>query len=197
MDFSLAWSNFALQHSRYGTGNSYSTLSNEEVLKLVQENWDQRRPGAGETDLNRKVLVPVPVEHMFCSPRAEIVMGLPVRARVVQRQAGEDPYIETYITPEDAEKFGVKQTPAKKCDIVCYSADALLENGGERSSEADWEIVTILAYPDDFEEPVPPLTLARNYLNKPGGTYGEYSAKEFAESIYYHATKKTVKIMKE
>ncbi len=191
----IAWSDFALEYSREGTGNSYSTLSNDDVLKLVQENWGLRRPGAGETDTNRKVLVPVPCEGMFCSPRAEIVVGLPIKARVVRRQAGEDPYIETYITPEDAESFGVKPTPAKRCDIVCYSVEALLENDGKRSSDAEWEIVTILAYPTDAEEPMPPLTMSRNYLNKPGGTYGEYSAKEFAESIYYHATRNTVKVM--
>ena len=193
----IAWSNFALKNSRYGTGNSYSTMLNDEVIQLVKDNWDKRRPGAGESDTNRKILVPVPCEQMFCSPRAEIIVGLPIKSRIVQRQAGEDPYIETYVTSEDAEAFGVKPTPAKRCDIVCYSAEALLENGGERSSDAEWEIVTILAYPTDVEELMPPLTMARNYLNKPGGTYGEYSAKEFAESIYFHATRKTVKVMKE
>lgn len=193
----IAWSNFALEHSRYGTGNSYSTLSNDEVIKLVQDNWEKRRAGAGETTLERKVLVPIPCEKMFCSPRAEIAMGLPIKARVVQRQAGEDPYIETYVTPEDAEAFGVKPTPAKRCDVVCYSAAALLENGGERSSDADWEIVTILAYPTDHEEPMLPLAMARNMLCKPGGTSGIYSATEFAESIYFHATRNSVKIMKE
>lgn len=190
----IAWSDFARNYCRVGTGNSYSLLSDESVLQLVKEHWHLRKPGSGETDTNRKVLVPVPPENFICPPKAPLVQGLPVKARVVQRQEGEDPYIETYVTPEDAERFGVKPIVAKRCDIVCYSAEALLENDGKRSSECDWEIVTILAYPTEQEEPIPSLTMARNFLEKAGGTFTNYTAKEFAESIYYHSTKKMIAV---
>jgi hypothetical protein len=30
-----------------------------------------------------------------------------------------------------------------------------------------------------------PLTMARNFLEKPGGTFCEYTAREFAEAVYY------------
>ena len=193
----IGLSDFALANSRSGTGNSYSTFSFEKVVEIVKENWHTRRAGAGETETTRKVLVSVPPENFFCSPCVPLSIGLNIKSRVVQRQVGEDPYIETYITEEEAKKIGVQPIPAKRCDIVCYSAEALTENNGCRSSDCDFEIVTILAYSTEFEEPMAPLTLARNFLQKTGGTFGVYSAQEFAESIYYHATKKMIKIVKE
>lgn len=192
----IAWSKFALEHSKIGSGNSYTTLLPETVIALVRTNWPLRRPGAGEKDTNRKVLVPVPPAGFFCSPRAPLVVGMPIKARVVQRQEGEDPYIETYMDQEDADRLGIPAVPAKRCDIVCYSAEALLENDGERSSDAPWEIVTILAYPTDTEEPMPVLTMARNFLRKPGGTFSDYTAQEFAEAIYNQHTTRMVRIRK-
>lgn len=190
-------SEFARANSIIGTGNSYTTTSLEVVAECVRQNWDYRRPGAGETETTRKVLVPVFPGQFFCSPCAPLSVGMNIKSRVVQRQIGEDPYIETYLTVEDAEKMGIQPIPAKRCDIVCYSAEALMENNGHRSTDCDFEIVTILAYSTDVEEPMTPLTMARNFLQKPGGTFGVYSAQEFAESIYYHATKKMIKIIKE
>lgn len=74
--------------------------------------------------------------------------------------------------------------PAKFAKVVCYHKDALLENDGQRSSDADWEIVALLTSDVD-DEPMQPLTMARNYLQKAGGTYAPYTAQQFAESIYY------------
>lgn len=193
----FAFSDYAEKHSRFGTGNSYSTLTDEQVIELVQSHWDERRPGAGETGIDRKVLVPVPPENFYCAPRAPLIVGMPVKARVFQRQDGEDPYIETYITTADAMKLGIPPTSARRCDIVCYSAEALLENGGHRNSDADWEVVTILGYPTADPEPMLPLPMARNFLEKPGGTKSVYTAQEFAEAIYHHASRKGIKIIDE
>jgi len=191
----VEWSDFARKHSRPGTGNSYTTLSDQRVIDLVLDNWSQAVPGAGETDTSRKVLIPVPVDGFFCPPRADLVMGMPVNAEIVQRQAGEDPYLETSVTRAVAEAFGaLREVPARRVDIVCYSAAALLENDGKRSSDASWEIVTILCNEDGGDLPMIPLAMARNQLEKPGGTKGEYTALEYAEAIWYHSTKKGIKV---
>ena len=59
-DVTLGWSNFAREYCRAGTGNSYSLLSDESVIKLTLDHWAARVPGSGETTLERKVLVRVP-----------------------------------------------------------------------------------------------------------------------------------------
>jgi len=46
--------------------------------------------------------------------------------------------------------------------------------------------VCLIAGPKEVE-PMDPLTMARNMLEKPGGTYCDYSALEFAESVWYWA----------
>lgn len=194
-EITVGWSQFALTHSKPGTGNSYTTLTNKKVVELVKTNWQLAKPGSGETDVTRKILVPVPADDFYCPPRAKLIIGMPIKAQIVQRQEGEDPYVETYVSMRTARKFNaVESVVAKSANIVCYSAEALLENDGERSTDCDWEIVTILC--DETEEmtPMPSLTMARNYLNKSGGTFTDYSAKEFAESIWYQSTKRGIKI---
>lgn len=180
----IGWSEFARKNSAAGTGNSYSSLTEEQIVMLVKANWGERTPGAGEDNLNRKVLVPVPSFGFLCPPRAKLVPGLPIKAEVFVRQEGEDPYVQTYVTTEDAIKFGALiETPAKVVEIVCYSAEALLENGGTRSTHCDWEIITLLC--GLRREPMTPLTMARNFLEKTGGTKGIYTAREFANAIWY------------
>jgi len=191
----LGWSDFASKHSRPGTGNSYTVLDDEVVLNRVLINWDKAVPGSGETDTSRKILVPVSPEGFFCPPQAKLVMGMPLNAEIVQRQDGEDPYVQTYVTRAVAEAFGALiDCPAKSVDIVCYSAEALEENDGKRSSDCSWEIVTILCRDNDDREPMNSLAMARNMLEKPGGTMGNYTAKEFAEAIWFEHTRKGIRV---
>jgi hypothetical protein len=62
-------------------------------------------------------------------------------------------------------------------------------NTGNRNRGTDifagWEIISINARATEQEEPMDPLTMARNFLVKTGGTKGVYSAEQFAESIWY------------
>jgi hypothetical protein len=184
----VGWSDFALKFSAEGTGNSYMKHSPETVAELVREHWDTQIPGDGETDCSRKMLVIVPADNFFLPPKVELVEGLPVQAEVVKRQAHEDPYIETFVTPEDAAKFGFIETPAVGVKIVLYSAEALSENDGERTTDCDWEIVCVLCDSGE-QEPMAPLTMARNMLEKEGGTKSTYTAQEFAEAIYRNSNR--------
>lgn len=186
----IGWSQFAMDRHVKGSGNSYFDMTWDIPLCLVQDSWDKRYPGQGETCLNRKIVVPVDPRGFYTS-LAPLSLDMPIRASVTVRQEGEDPYIETYIATEDADRLGIKPYEAKFVNIVLYSKDTLLENGGSVScpeDPADWEIVAILA--SRFEiEPMPPLTMARNFLEKPGGTKSVYSAEEFAEAIYFNSNK--------
>lgn len=187
----IAWSNFARNRHTANSGFSYTTLNRSDVVDRILANWDRRKPGDGEgNNIDRKVLVPVEADGFFCPPRAKLVDGLPVRAEVVRRQAHEEPFVEHFVTLADARQFGAaEEIPARFVEIVVYSADALLENDGERSSDADWEIVCILAQTGFKTEPMPPLTMARNQLEKPGGTAGHYTSEQYAEAIWHHANK--------
>ena len=190
----LGWSAFGLKNNARESGNSYCTKTPEDVVALVLKNWSKAVPGQGETGLDRKILVPVDPEQFFCPPRANLVKGMEVKAEVKFRQDGEDPYLETFVEEAEATRHNaLVRVPAKRVDIVCYSAEALLENGGTRSTDCDWEIVCLLASSGE-KEPMLPLAMARNYLEMPGGTKGEYSAQEFAEAIYFHSSKKGVRV---
>ncbi len=171
----IGWSDFARNRCRPGQGRSFFRGSDDELVDLVARNWERRRPGAGREDLDKVVLVPCPPEQFAC---ATVLVKSNTRlfARLENRQAKEDAHIRVTADGEaEAARFA---------DVVLYSAAALEENAGERSGDFDWEIVAIVASPVK-DEPMNPLTMARNLLEKPGGTFCEYTAREFAEAIYY------------
>tara|TARA_Y100000310_G_scaffold317679_1_gene370800 strand:+ start:1061 stop:1690 length:630 start_codon:yes stop_codon:yes gene_type:complete len=202
----IGWSDFALERHVKGAGHSYYDGDSAEVINKVAANWDKRIPGDGESDVSRKVLVPVDPFGFVCptvdlNKIADRRLGLYMKNEVTRRQEDEDPYVSNFLDTYMVEGFeGTwnKQEQIKFLDeakfvnIVLYSAEALLENGGERSTDRDWEIVCLIASPVE-SEPMPPLTLARNFLEKPGGTKSVYTAEQFAESIYYWSQKVRVK----
>lgn len=191
---SVGFSDFYVNNSRREMGNSYTILPYLSIMSLVQSNWGQRTPGTGEKGLDRKVLVPIPEQDLnifgkpafFCPPRVKLVAGMPLHAVAMTRQEGEEPHIEVFVTPEDAQRYEYIETPAKSAFFVCYSAEALLENGGKRSSQCEWEIITLLCSEDDGLEMMTPLTMARNQLEKAGGTKPEtpYTSEQWARAVW-------------
>jgi hypothetical protein len=124
------------------------------------------------------------------------MMGMPVQAEICQRQKHEEPFVSRFVLFEDAiAHTAIVEQPAKTVDVVCFSRAALSEDG-ERPTTPDkeWEIVTILATPLEKQEPMAPLVMARNFLRKPGGTFTDYTAKAFAESIWHHSTQNTLTV---
>lgn len=186
----IGWSQFALDRHRFRTGFSYFHWSPAEVVKFAEEAWSKTAvPGAGETDLTRKVLVDIfPLGFMIPEvPLKELIeKGISPKARIETRQEGEDPYVSVYADWDECIQSGILPPQAKYCKIVCYSAEALLENGGTRTTDEPWEIVAVLASLKKIEY-MDPLSMARNFLQKPGGTKSVYSAQEFAEAIYAHS----------
>jgi Protein of unknown function (DUF3228) len=97
-------------------------------------------------------------------------------ANYAARRPGEGSYIRLAAK-------GKKQ-PAIFASVVLYSKEVLEENN-ERETGADWEIVAIKARVSFDEEPMDPTTMARNFLHLPGGTKGDFTAEQFAQSIVY------------
>lgn len=152
----------------------------EELIELVSRHWPRRRISPHNPEV---ALVPMPENqlHRFYAGIVEVTSETPLEAVFAPRVAGEDPYIQV-ASP------GGKKTPAKKVDIVCYSHEVLAKDGDAPAvKEADYYIININAYATDEEEPMRPMTMARNLLGLKGGTKPEvaYSPEEFARAIVY------------
>ena len=174
----IGWSNFAIKQNKKKR-HSYFKGSHKKLLQLVEKHWRKRVAGHGRADTKKVVVVPIlekDLHKLFGCPYGMIEHATHLRAKVTRRQPHEDPYIEVHGRG--------KSMPVKFAKVVLYSAEALVENEGERSGNYDWEIVTIIAGPYDHE-PMSPLTMARNFLQKTGGTFAPYTAQQFAESIYF------------
>lgn len=176
MHESIGISQFAAsRHFSPNSGNTWTLLNESELIQRVLESWHHRVPGQGETSLQRKIVVSIDPQGIF-SVYVPLQAGMLLKSKVTCRQDGEDLFVET-TTNESS-------VPAKFANVVLYSAEALEENGGSRATDANWEVVCLIG--SDVEvEPMHPLAMARNMLEKPGGTKSDYSAQEFAESIYY------------
>lgn len=173
---SLGWSKFAKHRHRKGMGFSYFDGTDGELFNLIRENWDKREIGDGAESIDDVCLAPVPPEKFVCTT-TKITDDTQLQARVTRRQPHEHPFAKVEALNGDPE-------PCNYAKVVLYAAHELLKNGGERSCEADWEIICIIASPIE-KEPMHPLACARNMLRKPGGTPRSYSARELANSIWY------------
>jgi hypothetical protein len=173
----LEWSDFARGRHVPGGKHTWYDGTAEELLDLVREGWPQRRPGAGRDNLDQVVVVPVEPAG-FVSSTVLVNEQTVCHAMFDRRQAHEEGFIR--VTAEGPRE------EARFASVVLYSADTLEENEGKRSGDFDWEVVCLIAGPTETE-PMDPLTMARNMLEKPGGTYSEYSAREFAEAVWFWA----------
>jgi hypothetical protein len=171
----LGWSAFARERYVRGRGHVWYEGSREELLDLVRARWTARRPGRGRADLSEVVVVDVPPDG-FHGSTVLVEEDTPLSAWLVRRAPGEDPYVEVRAAGPREE--------VRCARIVLYSAATIQENGGRRSGDFDWEVVALLASPV-ADEPMDPLTMARNMLARPGGTPCTYTAEEFAEAVWY------------
>lgn len=151
---------------------SYFSGSWEQLEKMVDANREKAVQGYKLGVFK----TPVPSEGFFTSIvklTADVMLGAAFKAR----REGEEPFINVYAIGE--------KLPAKRVEIITYSKEVLAENN-ERSTDADYEIVSINASPFlDSDTPMDPVTMMRNFLHRPGGTKGEFSAQQFAESILF------------
>ncbi len=177
----LGWSDFAARRHLPAGKHTWFAGTNDELLTRVQVGWPERVPGAGRTDLEKVVVVPVDPAG-FVSSTVRVEKNTMLHAVYDRRQDGEEGFVR--VTAEG------EREPAAHASVVMYSAATLQENGGQRSGDFDWEVVCLLAGPT-AAEPMDPLTMARNMLEKTGGTYCAYTAEQYAESIWYWAARAT------
>ncbi|MCP4571503.1 MAG: DUF3228 family protein [bacterium] len=173
----LGWSDFARRRYVRGSGHTWYDGTEAELLDLVRAGWAGRRPGQGRTDLDTVVIVPVDPAR-FTGSTVLVDEDTTLSASLVRREPEEEPYVEVCAAGSCEE--------VRHASVVLYSAAALDLNGGARSRDFDWEVVALLASAV-AEEPMDPLTMARNMLARPGGTPCDYTAREFAESVWYWA----------
>lgn len=145
----------------------------ESLVQLAETHFPANkpsfRPGVVQVD--------VPPEGFFTSI-VELNEKSVLESSWKPRAPGEAGIIQTVVKG--------KKSPARHVTLILYSAAALLENNGTRSTEADWEIVSINASPKEGGgEPMSPMAMARNFLEMAGGTKTEYTAQQFAEAIAY------------
>jgi hypothetical protein len=169
----IALNDFCTSNHSEEKGSHYAG-SNESLLALVEAHWEGRKPGFTEGCVE----VTVPAEGFFsgvvdlcAKPKAVLT------PRFAPRREGEDPVLSVHGEP-------ALKAPAKSVRIICYSHD-LLSKDKENSTDAEWEVITILAECDAEPAPMPPVTMARNFLNLDGGTKGDFSPEDFAKSIVY------------
>lgn len=173
----LGWSDFARRRYVQGAGHTWYEGTPDELLALVREHWSARRPGRGRTGLDEVVVVDVPPAG-FHGSTVRVEEGTRLTARLTRRGPEEEPYVEV--------RGDGPREEVRHAGVVLYSAAVLEANGGTRSGDHDWEVVALLAAPVP-DEPMDPLTMARNMLAKPGGTPCDYTAEEFAAAVWYWA----------
>jgi len=145
----------------------------EDLVALVEANFFRAKEGYKKG----VALVPVPPEG-FWSSTVPVTSETELRAIFQARREGEAKFLSVRA------KGG--KAPAKFVFVVLYSKTVL---GAEATTDAVWEIVSINARETEEEEPMDPMTMARNFLELPGGTKGDFTAEQFAKSIVYWSTR--------
>jgi hypothetical protein len=162
---------------RHGS-QSHFDGSWEELEALVTAHAHDFEPGTGSVD-NDVILVNVPKDRFKTSVVKidESNAHLVTEDEVVRRE-GEKPVVMKMIA--------VDKTPAAFVQIVCYRADVLAKDAG-RTTDAEWEIIAILANADKVT-PMHPTTMLRNANHDEGGTLRSYTDQEWTDAYAYWET---------
>ncbi len=177
---SIDWTKFALERHKEGSGHTWYWGNRGELVQAVHGAWPKRRPGYGRSNLDEVVVVPMAPER-FHGVTATLRDGMRLTAEVTRRRPHEDPYVRVTTAAEADE--------VRFASVVLYSRALLLPE--EPDFTSDWGIVSIMATAI-ADEPMHPLTMARNMLEKAGGTKATYTAQQFAEAVYYWSQRVSV-----
>lgn len=174
-------SDFVRRFSIREGSNSYFTGSWEELEELVMKHFDDHEWGTGSVS-GDVLLVNVPPAGF----RTSIVEITDENRHLVEtvektRAKGEKSFMGQVI------REGYEKQPAKFAKIVIYRADALTLSDGVRSTDAEWEIVSVNAQNDEVT-PMHPTTMLRNAKAEVGGTLRTYTDKEWADAYAYWET---------
>ncbi len=162
-----------------GSGKTYSpSLSFEAVAEHAASRLADGHVTQGYR--NGVVLVSVHPDWVseFVCPFVKIDEHTRLKAEMVKRRDGEEPYIQIRALNGDP-------LPAGKVDLILYRHDVLKETD-EHSSDTEWELISIHAVPEGVDDfPMGYVTMMRNQLELPGGTKAMYTSEAWAESVRF------------
>jgi hypothetical protein len=162
-----------------GSGKTYSdSLSFDAMAKDAEKQMDNGNYKEGYREGVRIIRGSKKYTNHFICPYVKINENTELISRVVKRQIGEIPYIQTRAKNGAPLKAGC-------IEYILYRHDVLLENN-EHSTNLEWELISIHAIPEGVEKmPMGSITMMRNQLEFPGGTKAKYSSEEWAESVMF------------
>jgi hypothetical protein len=160
------------------SGKTYSTLSFEEIAIYAESQLKDENYKSGYRD----GVILVNVEDKFISnficPYTKLTDHSQLTATMSQRRPEEEAYIQIRALNGNPLKTG-------SVDIILYHHDVLAETN-EQESTGGWELIAFHAIPEGIKNmPMGPITMMRNQLQLEGGTKGEYSSEEWAESVSF------------
>lgn len=162
-----------------GSGKTYTLkLSFEEIARHAEEQMAEGHFREGYRDGVIIVAVDQSLVESFVCPFVRIDVNTELKATVVCRREGEEPYIRLRALSGES-------LPTGKVELILYRQDVLAENN-EQSTNAEWELISMHALPEGVDElPMGPVTMMRNQLRLPGGTKASYSSDKWAEAVHF------------
>lgn len=172
MNPTIAVSQFARDRHVADSRFSHFEGSWGDLVHRTLTYWPHHKPGYRDG----VVLVPVAPEG-FKSSIVTLQEGDRIEGHYTARRKGETPRRASWIVRD-----GAKKDDAVAVDIVLYRAD-VLEEDGDRSTDADWEIITVNARITEEEAPMKAGTLMANHFKADGGTATNMTPEEFEAAL--------------
>jgi len=162
-----------LQRQTAASRFSHYSGSWQELVSLVEDNWQSAKPGYRQG----VILIRVPPEGFFSS-MVLLREGDALIGEYVPRRKGEAP--RKTLGSASREKV-----PAIAVDIVLYSSKVLAEGNDNHLPPVDdnWEIISINASMVPGDTPIHPMVLMHNHFGSSGGTATGLNDTDFVDML--------------
>ena len=164
-----------------GSGKTFShDLTFQEIAEYAENklNNNPKSIKAGYRDGVVLIKCESKMNKHFSSPMVKIVENTKFEAILTKRRDDEESYIQIRA-------LSGKLLPTGNVDLILYRQDVLAETN-ETTTNADWELISIQAVPEGFDQlPMGPVTMMRNQLELSGGTSANYHSDQWAESVNF------------
>ena len=163
--------------------------TDEQLLQLLNE-WYNIAPRWTQGYREGVILVEVQPDG-FYTGLVELRDGDTLVGEFKSRREGETPRMSINV-----EREGERKQPATRVQLVCYAHNVLAEDN-DNETDADFELISINAYPTEEIAPIEPFTLMHNHFGSDGGTTTNLTPEEFEtklrESFKYWQNKALLK----
>jgi Protein of unknown function (DUF3228) len=177
---SVAISNFSKRHLNQGDFTFIpSDEKFEEIRKKTQVKINNGDYSDGYADFCKIVILNMPE---IKSPIAKITSENKhlLKSVMKKRREGEEEYESVYFPGGSVEEL-----PSDHLSIILYSKEQVEKESGkdnfDKSTGADWEIVSVNSDPYSYVTPMCPITMKRN-ASGIGGSGHQHTEEEFKES---------------